>query len=148
MYCSKCGKEIKEGEEFCSNCGTSISAKWQGNIKQKNRNKSKLFFILTAIGTVITVMFIILHFYYSKEWDECWIGVDGYYGSNLALINYESGIMNKTEYMKIEEEEKALAEKMEFFCYAGFVVGGISIVLLIISIIFKVKEKGGIKIVD
>lgn len=141
MFCGKCGKEIKEGEQFCSNCGTSISAKWQGNIKQKNSNKSKLFFILTAIGTVITVMFIILYFHYSKEWDDCWSGENGYYGSNLASIEYDKGIMNKTEYMKIEKEENALAARMEFFYYAEFVVGGISIVLLIISIIFKVKER-------
>ena len=27
MFCSKCGSEIEEGELFCGNCGTPVSAK-------------------------------------------------------------------------------------------------------------------------
>ncbi|MFA1644513.1 MAG: zinc-ribbon domain-containing protein, partial [Enterobacteriaceae bacterium] len=27
MFCVKCGKEVKEGTKFCTNCGTEMEAK-------------------------------------------------------------------------------------------------------------------------
>lgn len=31
MYCSKCGKEIKEGEDFCPQCGKSTNINIENN---------------------------------------------------------------------------------------------------------------------
>ena len=35
MYCVKCGKEVKEGTKFCTNCGAEIEA-------QKEEKKEEL----------------------------------------------------------------------------------------------------------
>ena len=39
-------------------------------------------------------------------------------------------------------------EKGDSFKYASIIIGGLSIVFLITGIVFKIKEKGGIEIVN
>lgn len=40
MYCSKCGKELRQGENFCSKCGTPVAN--NSNSTVENNFKSKL----------------------------------------------------------------------------------------------------------
>lgn len=61
MFCKECGHEIKEGNIFCTNCGTKINE----DIKRKNINekviKIKLsYLIIVAIIVIAVVIGIIL----------------------------------------------------------------------------------------
>lgn len=41
MYCKKCGKELKESNKFCNNCGTKVTPSNENNI-EKDHEKSKV----------------------------------------------------------------------------------------------------------
>ena len=84
---------------------------------------SKLFFIATVIGIIITIVLISISIYY---------GVRAYNISGSSTNN------------EIVEEAQ---EKENFYKYLAVVSGGISIILLTAGIILKIKEKGGIEIV-
>lgn len=64
MKCKKCGNEIKEGNSFCVNCGTSLEKKLsEEKSKEGNKLKSKLKIIIPiaviilviAIGTIVVI---------------------------------------------------------------------------------------------
>lgn len=57
MICKKCGKEIKEGNNFCTNCGTAVGSHVD-DIGTKNRNveNSKKTTIIVAI--IIAILFM------------------------------------------------------------------------------------------
>lgn len=50
MYCSKCGKELLNGEAFCPSCGTNQGAKKQ-SFKNNIEDKNKLYAFYIAIAT-------------------------------------------------------------------------------------------------
>ena len=61
MFCNKCGKELKDGEVYCSACGTAVQASASKSLKettQKPREKSargksnKLVLIIAAVLVV------------------------------------------------------------------------------------------------
>ena len=63
MYCSKCGKELKENENFCSNCGNSIvtpniNTSTQEKTETKNNNEGCATQIFSIIGGLIFIGFI------------------------------------------------------------------------------------------
>lgn len=84
---------------------------------------SKLFFIATVIGIIITIVLISISIYY---------GVRAY---NISGSSTNNEIVEETQ------------EKENFYKYLAVVSGGISIILLTAGIILKIKEKGGIEIV-
>lgn len=55
MYCEKCGKEIKDGNNFCTNCGCLI-------IKSNKRNK------LIIIGVSIIILLSVFFLYFNKQY--------------------------------------------------------------------------------
>lgn len=93
--------------------------------------KSKIFFILTIIGIVITITFI---------------GFSIYHYSRASETVGSSWTIEKKE--ELDKKFTYENEKEEFFEYSAIATGGISGIFLITGIILKVKEKGGIKIVD
>lgn len=84
---------------------------------------SKLFFIATVIGIIITIVLISISIYY---------GVRAY---NISGSSTNNEIVEETQ------------EKENFYKYLAIISGGISIILLTAGIILKIKEKGGIEIV-
>lgn len=70
MICKKCGMEIKDGNIFCTNCGTSINEK-NINIETKQQNKkeikSNFKFILPIIIVIIMTIVGITIFLISKN---------------------------------------------------------------------------------
>lgn len=80
MKCSKCGKEIKEGNNFCTYCGTSIKAnneeiKKENTVNAKNTNKikhrlQKLKIIVPIIAVALVVICIIVTIILRNKNDE------------------------------------------------------------------------------
>lgn len=86
------------------------------------KNKSKIFFILTSISTVVTIIWgMFLYIWNDTLYTEFY-----FKNNNIDLVNSMSGIFDTI--------------------LAILVIT--TIVMLILGIIFKIKEKGGIKIVD
>lgn len=54
MYCKNCGKEIKEGNTFCTNCGVKV-----GEEQSKNNSKNNHFGILLVCIVIIILGVII-----------------------------------------------------------------------------------------
>lgn len=86
------------------------------------RNKSSIFFILTGISAIITIIWCIILYFWNDTLDT-----DLYFKyHNTSLNDYISRIVD-----------------------TGLAVLVITtILMLILGVIFKIKEKGGIKIVD
>lgn len=85
---------------------------------------SKIFFILAVIGIVITIIMFSISLYYGNK---------AYELSGKFTYNEPADEATETE---------------ELFRYISIVTGGISVILLITGTVLKIKEKGGIKIVD
>lgn len=68
MYCKKCGKEIKEGNTFCTNCGEPINnikenttrTETNTNTDEKENNKSNKKVIKLKLWHIITITLICL----------------------------------------------------------------------------------------
>lgn len=86
------------------------------------KNKSKSFFILSSIGIVISIVLGIIYYFWQAElYTDIWFKFN-----NITLNNTISKILD----------------------YGLVIVITSSIVLLVLGIIFKIKEKGGIEIVN
>ena len=59
MNCKKCGKEIKEGNIFCTNCGKKISYKF--------KNKLHISFYIITILIIILVAFVCISIFCNKS---------------------------------------------------------------------------------
>ena len=77
MKCKKCGNEIKEGNSFCVNCGTSIettkkisnnNTENEKNINDKTKMKNRLKVLITIIIiSIIIICISIVVFFKSKD---------------------------------------------------------------------------------
>lgn len=91
-------------------------------VKTKN-GTAKILFILFAIGTIISIIISILYFYWqSTLWFDVWVQND----RNMTMVDIITNI----------------------FVGNLILFWGATIILLIIGIALKIKEKGGIKIVN
>lgn len=85
------------------------------------KNKSKVFFIISGISTVISIVLGVI----SYLWHDCDMYID-------TLLNNKS--LNSAISNIVDGSFKILII--------------ITVVMLIVGIVFKIKERGGIKIVD
>lgn len=61
MFCQKCGNEIKDGENFCGNCGEKITQNFEKKNKEKRSTKKiVLKMILVYSGILLAVLGICL----------------------------------------------------------------------------------------
>lgn len=58
LYCKYCGKEIKEGQQFCMNCGAFANA--EQNVRPANKNKLNIGMIIWSIVNIIVLQQVIL----------------------------------------------------------------------------------------
>lgn len=56
MVCNKCGKEITDGEKFCSNCGKKIKERENSSNKKHSKVNKKLIYIIISIVVIIGVV--------------------------------------------------------------------------------------------
>lgn len=71
MFCTKCGNEIKEGEQFCTNCGTKIGEEDAMNQEVTTETKKKKSPILIiGIVAVIAVVAVISVFAVNKHHEK------------------------------------------------------------------------------
>lgn len=56
MKCNKCGAEIKEGNTFCTNCGTKVND--EKNMNGATSREDKIY--LTVVGIVGLIMAVII----------------------------------------------------------------------------------------
>lgn len=113
-----------------------------------SKNNFKILFILAGVFLIITIIFMCLHFYWRSVVGDADLGTNGYYGYWLAQSQYKNNIISRLEFKEIEKEFNNIKAICSFFKYASFSFGGITIIVLITGIVLKIKEKGGIEIVN
>ena len=60
MYCPKCGKEIKNGNTFCTNCGEAITTDKQNDEKKIIKIKfTHLIIFIIAIALIIGILLVV-----------------------------------------------------------------------------------------
>lgn len=108
------------------------------------KSKAKLFFILAGIFLVVTIMCIIITLYMNNKFyqltdesDYAWSKYS-YDGTKSAYNHYE----------EIIEKMENVEDMFKIFLYISFGIGAITIIMIIIGIVLKVKEKGGNKNVN
>ena len=55
MYCKKCGNEIKNGEKFCCNCGTSIDGATEIKSHRKVRKAIPVLIGICSVGICVGI---------------------------------------------------------------------------------------------
>lgn len=81
MYCSKCGKNLEEGQNFCPNCGTpkdSTASSPQNNTVQQEENPSTN--IMAVVGFVVGLISILIDFFGIIGMIAIVLSVAGYMG--------------------------------------------------------------------
>lgn len=104
------------------------------NIKTSKNTKSKSTkcFIVVGGEMIFLIILIFLSIYHYNKADDISKTSSYYLYNNTTLKN----------------EMQSEIEKGDSFKYASIMIGGLSIVVLITGIVFKIKEKGGIEIVN
>lgn len=57
-FCPKCGKELKEGQSFCDNCGTSVQGQVNVNITNNVNAGGRVSIINRSIVTCVLLTFL------------------------------------------------------------------------------------------
>lgn len=117
-------------------------------MEKEKKKFSKKVLLITGISLIVTIIFICLFGYWNSIEEDAYWGENGYYGYNLAKLNYEDDFITRSEFNEVEKEYKNIERTTNFFEYGIFVTGGITTIFLIATIVLRIKEKGGIKIVD
>ena len=104
--------------------------------------KSKIFFIATVIGLIITIICICIEKKMTKEFDNnVWKKDSSVYLK--AEVEYEmTGDRTKlNRYEEEQEEMSKLEDKRDILLAVYIVTGGITVIMLVTGIILKIKEK-------
>lgn len=65
-YCTHCGKEIKPGTKFCTNCGTAFTENADKKEHKVNTNKKKSNKAVLLIAVSIVILLVVGAFAISK----------------------------------------------------------------------------------
>lgn len=113
-------------------------------MNKKQKNGARILFILTIIFLVITIIITI-------------VDINREDGDIMAELNYRTAVEMNNMYnsdmakRELQEAKRELQkEKLinNIYEYGRYVCAGITLVLFSTSVILKIKDKGGIKIVD
>lgn len=66
MYCTKCGKKLREGVNFCTHCGQKIEQSSINNVAHAEKSNDQQiggWLILPAIGLIITPLWSLYTFF-------------------------------------------------------------------------------------
>lgn len=103
MYCTWCGKELKEGEKFCENCGTqNIEEKVNKDnkfIENLKTNKKTQYTLIGIIAVIIVLIIVLLIYSQSKKTinleDYAKIKFSGYDKNGTASIDFDKEKFSK-----------------------------------------------------
>lgn len=122
-------------------------------IRQEKKNKkrmAKIFFILTVISAIGIIIAIVLYMPYGNVdlSDELELQKN----KSMLKLKYDNGEYTRAEYEKelekIEGEYNKKIKKEEMIYNSRFVLIGLAGIFLVVGIVLKIREKGGIKIVN
>ncbi len=115
-------------------------------MEEKKKKKSKIFFVLAIIGLVITIALSFWH----NSYEENTYKEALYDDDNYIALWYDNDVTGKLKEEKLQAERKIrkLENTMNTIKYSSWATGGITIIFFVTGIILKIKEKGGIEIVD
>lgn len=100
MYCKQCGKELKEGENICENCGTQNVEEVKENANKNNQfleklktNKKMQYSLIGIIAAIVVLIIILAAYQQSKKTinleDYVKIEFSGYNTKGTARIDFD-----------------------------------------------------------
>ena len=132
-YCSKCGKELKEGADICLNCGKLVN-----NQQKKNKNIEKGLSIASLVLGIISILWTFIMILGYEQAIET-IKVEYYYNETIIYVMFyyigytlfsltPSIISLVLGLMSIKKEKNAMST-------AGIILSGITLVACLFILI-------------
>lgn len=106
---------------------------------ERKKPKTKIFFTLFGVFFVITIISAILWGHFSLKYHNLSMRS----GLEIPEIKYKLGNISYEQYKEEEKKEELESELRYAFATSTFVSGGITIVLLGVSVTLKIIEKRG-----
>jgi len=124
MYCSKCGKEMKDGESYCSICGTKV-----GNAEKKVKNepeykKLEIKYIDQEVKWLINkLIYVALIYFVWRQSRKGMFEMGGYY-----LLSID-GLLGQVFSIKQYAGESVFIAKLCYWCFKiaiyGYLAAGV-----------------------
>lgn len=108
MFCTKCGKEIKEGDTFCTNCGQKVEKNAE---KTSPRNNKKIILCVIIILVLMGIVAGVIYFNSNNEQE------------NTNTINGENANRMDNENTNSEEETSQIEIGKNYECTSSGMVG-------------------------
>ena len=107
-FCTQCGKELKESENFCSGCGASI------NEEVSNKSKFDIIPIIIGLIVIVIVWFLLGSRSDTSQYAESSIYVSIFIGTVIGGFLYKK--------ISIASIVIGFLSGLVFICYVMFIV--------------------------
>ena len=112
MFCTKCGKEIKEGDTFCTNCGQKVEKNTKNTSPANTKNTKKItIFVIVIILVLMGIAAGVLYFYSNNEQE------------NTNTINDENANIKDNENTNPKAETSKIEIGKKYECTSSGMVG-------------------------
>lgn len=112
MFCTKCGKEIEEGNTFCTNCGQKVEKSTSDRVSINLKNSKKI--IICVISIILVLIGIVAGIIYFNSNTE---------QENTNTINDENANITGNENINPEVETSKIEFGKKYECTSSGMVG-------------------------
>lgn len=112
MFCTKCGKEIEEGNTFCTNCGQKVEKSTSDRVSINLKNSKKI--IICVISIILVIIGIVAGIIYFNSNTE---------QENTNTINDENANITGNENINPEVETSKIEVGKKYECTSSGMVG-------------------------
>ena len=112
MFCTKCGKEIEEGNTFCTNCGQKVEKSTSDRVSINLKNSKKI--IICVISIILVLIGIVAGIIYFNSNTE---------QENTNTINDENANIMGNENINPEVETSKIEVGKKYECTSSGMVG-------------------------
>ena len=112
MFCTKCGKEIEEGNTFCTNCGQKVEKSTSDRVSINLKNSKKI--IICVISIILVLIGIVAGIIYFNSNTE---------QENTNTINDENANITGNENINPEVETSKIEVGKKYECTSSGMVG-------------------------
>lgn len=125
MYCSKCGKEIKDSDLFCPACGTKVgSAEQRVEEPRENRTIAFQFSELEVKWLIFKLIYIALIYFVWRQSQKGMFVIGDYYWLSI------DGLMDQVFSFKQYAGESVLIAKLCYWCFKIAIYGYVAAAVL------------------
>ena len=124
-YCIKCGKELREDEKFCSNCGRKRIDETVVNETNSPQPVMKCFTVFGNVGHALGIVTLVMGF----------IPIMSLYAFIFGIHGIVFSALGKKDTRQLEKCNKGLRRSI-----AGSIIGIILFIVTIVAMILLIPE--------